>query len=38
MVKLYKFVKKLGNWVFFDYGVSAKTDEYLRQGLVVWLY
>ena len=35
MVKLYKFDTKKGDWVFVDYGVESKTEQYLAQGYVV---
>ena len=36
MVKLYKFDKEQNDWMFFDYGILSKVDEYLRCGLIVW--
>jgi len=35
MVKLYKFDRKKGKWVFFDYGIKNRVREYSRQGYIV---
>ena len=35
MIKLFKFDYRKNDWVFFDYGVLSKIDEYGRQGYVV---
>jgi hypothetical protein len=35
MVKLFKYDKAAGAWVFVDYGVKSKTREYTFQGYVV---
>ena len=35
MVKLYRYDKKIGAWVFFDYGVKSKAKEYTLQGYLV---
>jgi hypothetical protein len=38
MIKLFKFDRKKDDWVFFDYGILTKVDEYLRRGLIVWFH
>ena len=35
MVKLYRFDRKNGAWVFFSWGVRNKVKEYTAQGYVV---
>jgi hypothetical protein len=35
MVKLYRFNKQTGQWVFADYGVKSKVNEYTLQGYIV---
>ena len=38
MVKLYKWSKEKEMWVFTDYGLKSKVDEYLRQGFIIFHY
>ncbi len=38
MVKLYKFDKRQNDWIFYDYGILARINEYLRRGLIVWFH
>jgi len=35
MVRLYKYNKKLNRWMFVEYGVKNKEEEYTKQGYVV---
>lgn len=35
MVKLYRFDREIGAWVFFSWGVRNRIKEYTAQGYVV---
>ena len=35
MVKLYRYNKAKGRWIFTDYGVKSKVKEYIQQGYIV---
>jgi len=35
MVKLYRFDREIGAWVFFSWGARNKVKEYTAQGYVV---
>jgi len=35
MVKLYRYDREKGEWVFFDYGVKSRAREYNLQGYMV---
>ena len=34
-MKLYRYDREKGKWVFVDYGVKSKVKEYILQGYVV---
>lgn len=35
MVQLFKFDEVIGQWIFHDFGVKSRVDEYTAQGYVV---